>query len=46
MLDEGRNLEDIAASKASAEFDEKWGNGFIPPAKLAEAIATGILRNR
>ena len=46
MLDEGRSLEDITASKVSADFDEKWGKGFIPPAKFAQMIAMGILRNR
>ena len=46
MLDEGRKLEDITASKVSADFDEKWGKGFIPPAKFAQMIAMGILKNR
>ena len=46
MIDEGRSLEDITASKVSAEFDEKWGKSFIPPAKFAQMLAMNILKNR
>lgn len=46
MIDEGRKLEDITASKVSAEFDEKWGKSFIPPAKFAQMLAMNILKNR
>ena len=46
MLDEGRKPEDITTSKVTAEFDEKWGRGFITPDKFAEMIAMNILRNR
>jgi glyoxylase-like metal-dependent hydrolase (beta-lactamase superfamily II) len=45
MLKEGRKLEDITASKVTADFDEKWGKGFIPPAKFAEMIAKSFIRN-
>lgn len=44
MLAEGRKLEEITASKVTAEFDEKWGKGFIPPHKFAEMIAMNLLR--
>jgi glyoxylase-like metal-dependent hydrolase (beta-lactamase superfamily II) len=46
MIDEGRKIEDITASKVSADFDEKWGRGFIAPNKFAEMIAMNILKNR
>ncbi len=46
LLDEGRKPEDIAAAKVSAEFDEKWGRGFLPPARFAEMIARGVVANR
>jgi cyclase len=38
MVADGRKLEEITASKVTAEFDEKWGKGFIPPAKFAEML--------
>jgi cyclase len=46
MIAEGRKLEDITASKVTADFDEKWGKGFIPPNKFAEMVAMNILKNR
>ena len=46
MIDAGRKLEDITASNVTAEFDEKWGKGFIPGSKFAEMIAMSILKNR
>jgi glyoxylase-like metal-dependent hydrolase (beta-lactamase superfamily II) len=46
MIAEGRKLEDITASKVTADFDEKWGKGFIPANKFAEMIAMNLLRNR
>jgi len=46
MIAEGRKLEDITASKVTAEFDEKWGKGFIPANKFAEMIAMNLLRSR
>lgn len=46
MIAEGRKLEDITASKVTADFDERWGKGFIPPNKFAEMIAMNILKNR
>lgn len=45
MLREGRKLEDITASKVTADFDDKWGKGFIPPHKFAEMVAMNLLRN-
>jgi cyclase len=46
MIAEGRKLEEITAANVSADFDEKWGKGFIPPNKFAEMIAMNILKNR
>jgi cyclase len=45
MIAEGRKLEEITASKVSADFDDKWGKGFIPPHKFAEMIAMNLLRD-
>ena len=46
MIDSGSKLEDITSSKVSADYDEKWGKGFIPPSKFAEMVAMNILKNR
>ena len=46
MLADGRKLEDITASDATADFDEKWGKGFIKPDKFREMVAMNIIRNR
>jgi glyoxylase-like metal-dependent hydrolase (beta-lactamase superfamily II) len=46
MIAEGRKLEDITASKVTADFDDKWGKGFIPPHKFAEMVAMNLLTNK
>ena len=45
MIAEGRKLEEITASDASADFDEKWGKGFIKADKFREMVAMNILKN-
>jgi len=35
---EGRKLDDVIAARPSAEFDERWGKGFMPPARFIEMI--------
>ncbi|HEX9710565.1 MAG TPA: MBL fold metallo-hydrolase, partial [Candidatus Thermoplasmatota archaeon] len=39
---EGRTLAEVQASKPSAEWDEKWGGGFIGPDALVEAIYQSV----
>jgi glyoxylase-like metal-dependent hydrolase (beta-lactamase superfamily II) len=34
----GKKLEDVVASKPTAEFDAVWGNGFLKPPKFVEMI--------
>ena len=46
MIADGRKIEEITASNVSADFDEKWGKGFIPAPKFAEMIAMNILKNK
>ena len=46
MIADGRRIEEITASGVSADFDEKWGKGFIPPPKFAEMIGMNILKNK
>jgi len=46
MIAEGRKLEDITASGVSADFDEKWGKGFIKANKFAEMLAMNLLNRK
>jgi cyclase len=46
MIDAGARLEEITASNVTADYDAKWGKGFIAPSKFAEMIAMNILKNR
>jgi glyoxylase-like metal-dependent hydrolase (beta-lactamase superfamily II) len=45
MLAEGKKIEEITASGVSADFDEKWGKGFIAPNKFAEMIGMNLIKN-
>jgi cyclase len=38
MMKQGKKLDEIIAAKPTAEFDERWGKGFIPPAKFIEML--------
>ena len=31
LIGEGRTLEEVIAARPTAEFDEQWGKGFLPP---------------
>lgn len=42
MLAEGRKPAEIAASKVTADFDEKWGRNFIKGEKFAEMVAASL----
>ena len=44
LVAQGKKLEDIVAAKVSAEYDDKLGKGFIPPARFAEMLARPLLR--
>ena len=44
MIRDGRKLEEIVEAKPTADFDEKWGKGFIPPAKFTEMLVRNLLR--
>ena len=34
----GAKLEDVVAAKPTADFDEAWGEGFLPPARFIEMV--------
>ncbi len=46
LVAQGKKLEDIIAAKPSAEWDEKWGKGFIKTPKFAEMLARPLLKTR
>ena len=44
LLAEGRTPEQVKAANVSAEFDAKWGGGFIKPDRFAEMLAADIAK--
>jgi len=46
LVAQGKSVDDIKAAKVSAEFDAKWGNGFMKSDKFAEMLARDLRRNR
>lgn len=43
-IDAGQSLEEVQAAGITAEFDEKWGGGFIPPDRWVELLYRGMTR--
>lgn len=46
MLKDGKKLEEITASNVLADFDARWGGGFIKASKFAEMVAMNLLKNQ
>jgi hypothetical protein len=46
LVQQGRTLEQIVAAGVSAEFDEKWGKGFIKTPRFAEMLARPLISPR
>jgi len=40
----GKKLEEIVAAKPTADYDAKWGGGFIKPDKWVEMVVMNLLR--
>ncbi len=38
MVSAGKSLEDVIAAKPTTAFDEKWGQGFIPPEGFVKIV--------
>ncbi len=38
QIRQGLKLEDAIAAKPTADFDEPWGKGFLPPARFVEMV--------
>jgi len=45
MIAEGRNLDDIAASGVTADFDGTWGKGFIAPQRFVGMVAADLMKH-
>ena len=46
LMAEGKKAEEIQAAGVARDFDEKWGKGFIGPARFVEMLAAGTAKNR
>jgi len=46
LVAEGRSVEQIVAAKPTAEYDDKWGKGFIKPDKFVEMLASALRPKR
>jgi glyoxylase-like metal-dependent hydrolase (beta-lactamase superfamily II) len=42
MVKQGKSLDEIVAAKPTADFDERWGKGFVPPPRYIEMIMKGL----
>jgi len=42
LVAEGKTVEQIVAAKVTADYDAKWGNGFIKAEKFSEMLAAGM----
>ena len=38
MVAAGKSLQDVQAAKPSADFDERWGKGFLSPDRFVASI--------
>lgn len=38
LVKEGKTLDEIVATKPTADYDERWGKGFIPPPRFIEML--------
>ena len=45
MVADGRNVDEIVAANPTAEFDSRYGNGFVKGPRFAEMIALNVLKN-
>ena len=38
QIKQGKKMEEVVASKPTAQYDAKWGKGFLPPDKFVEML--------
>jgi glyoxylase-like metal-dependent hydrolase (beta-lactamase superfamily II) len=46
LVAEGRKAEDIVAANPTAEFDGKWGAGFMKPPRFVQMVVMDLQRGR
>jgi glyoxylase-like metal-dependent hydrolase (beta-lactamase superfamily II) len=46
LVAEGRKAEDIVAANPTAEYDAKWGAGFMKPPRFVQMVVVDLQRNR
>jgi cyclase len=44
QMKDGKKMDEIVAAKPTADFDAKWGKGFIPPARFVEMLYKNLLK--
>ena len=42
LVNQGKTLNEIVAAKPTADLVERWGKGFIPPARYIEMVMKGL----
>jgi hypothetical protein len=42
LVEAGKTLEEIRAAKPTAEWDEKWGKGFMKPEQFVGIVVDGM----
>jgi cyclase len=45
LVKEGKKLDEIIAARPTADSDERWGKGFIPPARYIEMVIAGLAKD-
>ena len=43
LIDAGKSRDEVIAAKPTAEFDQKWGGGFLPPDQWTGIVYDGIV---
>ena len=38
QIGQGMKMEDAIAARPTADFDDAWGKGFLPPARFVEML--------
>jgi hypothetical protein len=42
LIKEGKNIDEIVAAKPTADYDSKWGGGFLKPDQWVQIIYAGM----
>lgn len=42
LIKEGKNIDEIVAAKPSADYDAKWGDGFLKPDQWVKIVYSAM----